>query len=108
MRISGVTVGYIKLNFGSAQKEQEDENALELERIYLLPTQQGNGAGSLLLNAIFEIAKNRKAKYIWLGVWEHNSGAIRFYERHNFVKFGAHNFMLGSDLQTDLLMKRMM
>jgi ribosomal protein S18 acetylase RimI-like enzyme len=45
-------------------------------------------------------------QYLWLGVWEHNQKAINFYERNGFVTFGSHNFMLGNDKQTDLLMRR--
>ena len=44
-------------------------------------------------------------KLIWLGVWEHNVSAIRFYERNQFQLFGKHSFILGSDEQTDLLME---
>ncbi|MEY3918157.1 MAG: Protease synthase and sporulation negative regulatory protein 1, partial [Bacteroidota bacterium] len=43
--------------------------------------------------------------YIWLGVWEHNPRAIRFYEKQGFVKFDQHIFQLGDDEQTDILMK---
>ncbi|NLA43929.1 GNAT family N-acetyltransferase, partial [Candidatus Saccharibacteria bacterium] len=39
------------------------------------------------------------------GVWEHNDKAIRFYEKLGFRPFGEHLFMLGSDPQTDLLMR---
>ena len=43
---------------------------------------------------------------LWLGVWEHNPKAIRFYERMGFELFGAHVFLLGNDMQTDVLMKK--
>jgi diamine N-acetyltransferase len=43
---------------------------------------------------------------VWLGVWEHNPRAIAFYEKWGFEKFGAHDFLLGTDLQTDILMKK--
>jgi ribosomal protein S18 acetylase RimI-like enzyme len=44
-------------------------------------------------------------RYLWLGVWEHNRGAIRFYERHGFVKFGEHPYYVGNDCQTDWMMR---
>jgi ribosomal protein S18 acetylase RimI-like enzyme len=43
---------------------------------------------------------------IWLGVWERNERAIRFYERWEFEIVGARQFTLGSDLQNDLVMVR--
>ncbi len=51
------------------------------------------------------IARGRKMDYIWLGVWEKNTSAIRFYERKGFVKFGEHPFNMGDELQIDYLMK---
>jgi hypothetical protein len=38
-------------------------------------------------------------------VWEKNVNGIRFYQRHGFVQFGSHQFRMGDDLQTDVLMK---
>ena len=31
-----------------------------------------------------EIAKSKSFKYVWLGVWEQNLKAIRFYEKNGF------------------------
>jgi ribosomal protein S18 acetylase RimI-like enzyme len=50
------------------------------------------------------IAKRKQRDYIWLGVWEKNDKAIRFYERFGFKRFGEHEFVLGNDRQTDWLM----
>jgi ribosomal protein S18 acetylase RimI-like enzyme len=43
--------------------------------------------------------------FIWLGVWEENQKAIRFYKKNGFVEFGKHIFRLGDDDQTDIMMK---
>jgi len=53
-----------------------------------------------------ERAKDLNLQYIWLGVWEKNTDAKRFYERHGFVEFGNHEFKMGDDVQTDILMRR--
>jgi ribosomal protein S18 acetylase RimI-like enzyme len=42
---------------------------------------------------------------MWLGVWEENPRAIRFYQKQGFVEFDQHIFQLGEDAQTDILMK---
>ena len=39
-------VGYIKLNYSSAQTEFKDEGAMEIERIYVLASQQGKKIGN--------------------------------------------------------------
>jgi ribosomal protein S18 acetylase RimI-like enzyme len=43
---------------------------------------------------------------MWLGVWEYNPRAQRFYEKNGFRIVGSHVFLLGEDPQTDLLMQR--
>lgn len=97
-------VGYIKLNTGEAQNENQDKNYLEVERIYLLASQQGKRIGEQLINFAIDTARENGCECIWLGVWEHNLGALRFYGRHGFEVYGNHQFMLGNDEQTDVLM----
>lgn len=99
------TIGYLKINFGDSQTEIQDQNTLEIERIYVQKEFQRQKIGQLLFEKAFEIAKLKKVKYIWLGVWEKNLKAIRFYEKNGFVAFDKHIFKLGSDIQTDIMMK---
>ena len=98
--------GYIKLNYTSAQTEFKDADAVEVERIYVLANHQGKKIGNQLLDFAINKAIEEKLQYIWLGVWEHNFAAQRFYERAGFVKFSSHKFVMGSDVQTDILMKK--
>jgi len=100
-----VVVGYFKINWGKAQKGIYDNDAIEIERIYVLKEFQRKHLGQKMLAKVIEIAKRKNAKYIWLGVWEKNIKAIRFYERNYFKKFGEHDFMLGNEKQIDHLMK---
>ncbi|GAA4792702.1 hypothetical protein GCM10023231_21090 [Olivibacter ginsenosidimutans] len=51
------------------------------------------------------MAKQRKTRYIWLGVWEDNQRAIQFYKKNGFITFDKHVFTLGNDKQTDIMMK---
>ena len=99
-------IGYLKINTGEAQIENRDKNSLEVERIYVLKEFQNFKVGQLLLDAAIRIARDIHCEFIWLGVWEHNLRAIKFYERNGFSFFGKHEFMLGLDPQTDLLMKK--
>ena len=98
-------VGYLKLNFGLSQTEAQDDDAVEIERIYVLKAFLGVGVGSVLFGKAIQVARQRNAHYVWLGVWEHNHRAIRFYKRNGFVEFGMHTFRLGSDQQTDIMMR---
>lgn len=97
--------GYLKLNFNNAQTELKETHGIEIERIYVLQQYQGKKVGKLLLNLALQIAKNKKATYLWLGVWERNTKAIEFYKRNGFVQFDTHPFVFGKEIQTDLMMK---
>ncbi len=98
-------IGYLKLNFGNAQTELKDKDGLEIERIYIIKEYLGKGAGQFLLNEAVNIAHLNSAKYLWLGVWEHNERAINFYKKNGFVQFDEHDFVLGDDIQTDIMMR---
>lgn len=99
-------VGYLKVNHAGAQTEVNDPKSLEIERIYVLQQFHGKKVGQLLFDHALQTAMDKKLDYLWLGVWEKNSKAIRFYEKNGFVPFGKHVFRLGDDEQTDILMKR--
>jgi len=98
-------IGYLKLNIGKSQTELKDEKAIEIERIYVLKDFYGKQVGQLLFNKAIEISLQKKANYIWLGVWEENPRAINFYKKNGFVAFDKHLFKLGNDKQTDIMMK---
>jgi ribosomal protein S18 acetylase RimI-like enzyme len=80
--------------------------ALELQRIYVERSFHGTGLANELLAEIFRSAEHHGAAAVWLGVWEHNPRAIRFYQRSGFVESGDHVFVVGTDPQRDLVMVR--
>ena len=98
-------LGYLKLNFKDAQTEKLEENHFEIERIYVLKAFLGQKIGQILFDKAIEIGREKNLEYVWLGVWEENHRAIKFYEKNGFKIFGKHDFVLGKDVQTDLLMK---
>lgn len=101
-------IGYLKLNFGTAQTETQDEGSLEIERIYVLSTYHGKKVGQLLYEKALEIAKFSKKSSIWLGVWEENTKAIKFYEKNGFSAFDKHIFKMGDDEQIDIMMRKVL
>jgi len=98
--------GYMKLNFREAQTEKGYEDAMEVQRIYVLKEHKGKGIGKRMIEKAAAIGREKSLQYIWLGVWEHNRAAIAFYEKLGFLKFDSHVFVLGEDHQIDHLMKR--
>lgn len=104
-RLENKIIGYLKLNTGTAQTELQEEDSLEIERIYVLKDFHGQKVGQVLYEKAVQIAADMQASYIWLGVWEENKGAMNFYKKNGFIEFGKHIFKLGNDEQTDIMMK---
>lgn len=96
--------GYLKVNTGDAQSENMDDDAMEIERIYIKSKFQKRGLGKYLFNKAMDIAREKNKKKIWLGVWEKNERAIDFYEKLGFVQIGSHSFFMGDEEQTDYIM----
>ena len=101
-------IGYLKLNFGNSQTELKEDKALEIERIYILKEYYGKKVGQKLYEKAVQVANLKNCNYMWLGVWEENPRAINFYKKNGFVEFDKHIFKLGSDEQTDIMMKLML
>ena len=98
--------GYMKLNEAPSQTDINDKTSLEIERIYVSDEFQGAGFGRLLIEQAVTRAVKRSKKYVWLGVWENNEKAIRFYVKNGFYKIGNHSFVIGADIQTDYVMRK--
>ena len=101
----GVPVGYAQLRDG-ANEHVEGRRQVGLIRIYIEPATIGRGYGSALLRACLDVAAHDGFDTIWLGVWEHNHRARRFYEREGFRRVGDQAFVLGANVQTDHIMAR--
>ena len=101
----GNLVGYTKLNLAAAQADIQDADSVEVARLYTLEEVWGKGVGQLLLDAAISYAKREGKTWLWLGVWEHNVRAIRFYEKNGLCIFGSHPFPFGDEVQNDWLMR---
>jgi GNAT superfamily N-acetyltransferase len=100
--------GYARLRHSNElDKTFPDKKCIELQRIYSVQKFIGKGVGKALMNSCIQIARQQHANILWLGVWEHNHHAISFYKRIGFEPFDTHVFMMGTDAQTDILMKLM-
>lgn len=99
-------VGYIKISESVPPKEVSHLQTLEIARIYAVETLHGKGVGTMLLKKAFDIAMLRSKDIVWLGVWQKNDKAIRFYKKNGFVIVAATQFTLGTDVQDDWIMAK--
>jgi ribosomal protein S18 acetylase RimI-like enzyme len=101
-------IGYARLKTNSHSEEIQETPTMEIERFYIRATYIDKHIGGLLMQECLRYASLQGIVTVWLGVWEHNTRALAFYKKWGFIEYGSHPFLLGKDLQTDLLMKRVM
>ena len=99
-------VGYAKLRRHTpprrmAEPYRRTGNAIEIQRIYLLQSQIGQGQGRMLMEHCLDWARAQNYLAVWLGVWERNERAIAFYKKIGFERFSYHYFQFGSERQRD-------
>lgn len=99
MESGGALIAYAMLKRSDSQYGD-----VELARLYVSREHHGGGIARTLMNAALDAAYDLGGATVWLGVWERNPRAIRFYEKSGFRDIGSHPFLLGSDLQTDRIM----
>ena len=99
-------VGYAQLRAGEVPLDVQGPNPLELKRLYVLRAWHGRGVAQSLMQTCLDEARAQGCATLWLGVWEHNGRAQAFYAKYGFVRVGQHDFVLGTDVQTDWLMSR--
>jgi ribosomal protein S18 acetylase RimI-like enzyme len=97
-------VGYAKLITGTTA-EGIDDGGIELKRIYILERVWGTGVGERLLNFCIEKARERGFKFIWLGVWEENARALKFYSKYGFTQVGTVTFPYGKTVGINKVLK---
>ncbi|KQM80774.1 GNAT family N-acetyltransferase [Agromyces sp. Leaf222] len=80
---------------------------IELSKFYTRKVLHGTGsvAGPLMTGTL-EAAEATGVAAVWLGVNEENERAIRFYEKHGFVKSGRKHFRLGDRDEDDWVLVR--
>ena len=97
-------VGYAHLVSGRTPEAIRGPEPVELKRLYVRRAWHGRGVAQSLMDAAIEAARARGAQTLWLGVWERNPRALRFYEKYGFTRVGEHVFVVGADAQTDWLL----
>jgi ribosomal protein S18 acetylase RimI-like enzyme len=76
--------------------------ALELKRLYVIKEYHGKGIAQQLMDFFILFAEQNKYQVAWLGVWENNFRAQKFYNKYGFVDSGyTHDFPIGDTPQTD-------
>ncbi|SFR69989.1 tRNA (guanine37-N1)-methyltransferase [Agromyces sp. CF514] len=108
----GTLVGYTMLIAGDPTDTDvsavvTERPTIELSKCYTRKAAHGSGSvAGPLMEATVEAALATGVASIWLGVNDENARAIRFYEKHGFVKTGRKHFKLGDRYEDDWVLMR--
>lgn len=104
--LDGKAVGFAKIREDSIPECLEGENTIELHRIYLIERVWRKGIGRALIEKCLSEAKQKGFDLMWLGTWEANVKAQKFYEKLGFMRVGEYQYYYADKLTTNLVLKK--
>lgn len=96
---------YAQVRRGASVACVRDAAPVELHRFYVDGTWHGRGLAQRLLDEVRAVARSFGGDCLWLKVWERNPRAIAFYGKCGFVDVGSADFLVGTDRQTDRVLR---
>lgn len=97
-------IGFTQVNLVAEKECVPATQSSELQRLYVMSEWHGKGVAQQLMRLALITAKEHKSDQIWLGVWEENPKAQRFYSKYGFKPVGSHVFKVGNDPQKDIIL----
>lgn len=106
IQVNGQVAGFLKINVLDAQTEKMADYFIEIQRIYVRTKFKRQHLGSQLMDLALRRGVELHKHQVWLGVWEKNFTAQKFYESKGFKRFGSHRFCMGDSVQTDYILTK--
>lgn len=97
-------VGYVKLLLNQNHKKLNGLTA-EIEKIYVRKAFHGKGIAQQLMAHVKQYCTENNYQNIFLGVWQQNHKALKFYNKEGFKTFDTRTFQLGDRLCDDYMLK---
>lgn len=101
--LNGADIGFCSVSpdeENNSDEKVEGSKAHKLNKLYVLPSAQGTGAGKALLNQAIDIAKAAGSSAIFLQVNKLND-AYSFYLKQGFIKEAEFKFDIGNGFYMD-------
>jgi diamine N-acetyltransferase len=103
--VDAAPVGYVKIGPMKLPVES-NRPALLIDQLYVTKPQQGTGLARELMDWAIDEARRRGAEALYLTVFVDNHRARRFYDRYGFEDVGRYDFMVGSQADEDVIMRK--
>ena len=101
-------VGFVQLTLGTQHELVDSDNAVEMNRLYVLERFTGRGIGRMLLESAEALAVSSGAEVLWLTAWEGNHRARAFYASQGYEDAGATMYTFeGAEFENRLFMRRL-
>lgn len=97
VEFEGNAVGFAQLREGKKIDVMQDKNAIEIQRIYLIDKVKAKKIGRALFEKCCEIGREKGYETVWLGVWDKNIEAQKFYEKIGMKNVGLTDFSDGKN-----------
>ena len=109
--LASEVIGFAQLTYGAIASclSGPSSRVAELRRVYLHHACQGLGIARSLVAELERVAQDdMECKLVWLGVWEHNARAIKFYEKLDYRQLGCKDFVVGKCIQKGHVMAKLL
>jgi ribosomal protein S18 acetylase RimI-like enzyme len=99
-------LGFAHLRQSAAPPALAGRFGVEIARFYVDRPWHGRGIARVLMSACIAEARSRGADALWLLVYQDNARAVAFYEKSGFKRSGTQPFKLGTRIDQDWVMVR--
>jgi ribosomal protein S18 acetylase RimI-like enzyme len=101
----GIPVGFVKIG-PMKLPVRPDGSSMILDQLYVRNEHHGTGIARELMDWAIEEARRRGSEVLYLTVFVDNRRARRFYDRYGFEEVGRYDFMVGSQADEDVIMRK--
>jgi diamine N-acetyltransferase len=101
-------VGFMQLTLGAKQKLVEVDDAVEMNRLYVLERFTRRGIGRMLLESAEALAASSGAHALWLTAWEGNHRARAFYASQGYEDVGAATYSFEDEHYENRVLAKML
>lgn len=102
----GALIGFAKMGAFKLPCDTDGRRAAELHRLYLIADAKAQGVSDTLMDWTIAQARAMAAQDLYLGVYQGNARAQRFYTRFGFEIVGEYQFAVGSIRDPEYIMRR--
>jgi GNAT superfamily N-acetyltransferase len=103
--VDGIPAGYVKIGPMKLPVEPGCTSML-LDQLYVRGEHHGSSIGRELINWAIDEARRRGAQALYLTVFIQNHRARHFYNRYGFEDVGRYDFMVGSQADEDIILRK--